>query len=405
MIFLLMHSFFLCTSKNINECNKLWGMNNEINGVIVSNIGIYMCVDDPLNLYSQNKPTSNILLSDKQLNIQNLNLNVQRKINQTQNISNSSLLNNTNYSYISNISDFIQTTTTELPTTTKLSTTTNNPTTIASTTTKLSTTTKALSNNENINLNYQFNQTSTKKNELQNLDVVQDNTIVIIVTCISTISILGLMFCCYRFFPITKKIFKKCYKKCKNRITEKKELPTVDNKIISKKRRITPSKINTNHVINMPPQVITPKRKVSLGFNTMSNNMTSPTKKWYTETFKNELSEINKKPSAPPAPRVQTPKLQVPTLEVDLNREGFLEKHVQNNKMINNRMDNLIRDMEDCKKNALTSLRDQKKSLKFKEIGHVKQRANSIENKIQKADLRKVRLNSWARNQEGTFRK
>ena len=405
MIFLLMHSFFLCTSKNINECNKLWGMNNEINGVIVSNIGIYMCVDDPLNLYSQNKPTSNILLSDKQLNIQNLNLNVQRKINQTQNISNSSLLNNTNYSYISNISDFIQTTTTELPTTTKLSTTTNNPTTIASTTTKLSTTTKALSNNENINLNYQFNQTSTKKNELQNLDVVQDNTIVIIVTCISTISILGLMFCCYRFFPITKKIFKKCYKKCKNRITEKKELPTVDNKIISKKRRITPSKINTNHVINMPPQVITPKRKVSLGFNTMSNNMTSPTKKWYTETFKNELSEINKKPSAPPAPRVQTPKLQVPTLEVDLNREGFLEKHVQNNKMINNRMDNLIQDMEDCKKNALTSLRDQKKSLKFKEIGHVKQRANSIENKIQKADLRKVRLNSWARNQEGTFRK
>ena len=80
MIFLLMHSFFLCTSKNINECNKLWGMNNEINGVIVSNIGIYMCVDDPLNLYSQNKPTSNILLSDKQLNIQNLNLNVQRLI-------------------------------------------------------------------------------------------------------------------------------------------------------------------------------------------------------------------------------------------------------------------------------------------------------------------------------------
>ena len=404
MIFLLMHSFFLCTSKNINECNKLWGMNNEINGVIVSNIGIYMCVDDPLNLYSQNKPTSNILLSDKQLNIQNLNLNVQRKINQTQNISNSSLLNNTNYSYISNISDFIQTTTTELPTTTKLSTTTNNPTTIASTTTKLSTTTKALSNNENINLNYQFNQTSTKKNELQNLDVVQDNTIVIIVTCISTISILGLMFCCYRFFPITKKIFKKCYKKCKNRITEKKELPTVDNKIISKKRRITPSKINTNHVINMPPQVITPKRKVSLGFNTMSNNMSSPTKKWYRETFKNELSEVNN-PSPPPPPRVKTPKLQVPTLEVDLNREGFLEKHVQNNKMINNRMDNLIRDMEDCKKNALTSLRDQKKSLKFKEIGHVKQRANSIENKIQKADLRKVRLNSWARNQEGTFRK
>ena len=387
-------------------------MNNEINGVIVSNIGIYMCVDDPLNLYSQNKPTSNILLSDKKLNIQNLDLNVQRKINQTHNISNSSLLNITNYTFISNISDFIQTTTelptttTKLPTTTtKLSTTTNNPTTIASTTTKLSTITKDLSDNENINLNYQFNQSSTKKNELQNLGIVQDNTIVIIVTSISTISIIGLMLCCYRFFPITKKICKKCYKKCKDRITKKKELPTIDNKLKSKKKRITPSKINTNHVINMPPQVITPKRKVSLGFNTMSNNMSSPTKKWYRETFKNELSDFNKKVSAPPAPRVATPKLQVPTLEVDLNREGFLEKHVQNNKIINNRMDNLIQDMEDCKKNAFTTSRVQKNSLNFKEVGHVKQRANSIENKIQRADLRKVRLNSWARNQEGTFRK
>ena len=52
LFFLFLHSFFLCSSKNINECNKLWGMNNEINGVTVSNIGIYMCVDDPLNIYS-----------------------------------------------------------------------------------------------------------------------------------------------------------------------------------------------------------------------------------------------------------------------------------------------------------------------------------------------------------------
>ena len=51
-LFLLFCSFFLCTSTNINECKKLWGMNNEINGVTVSNIGIYMCIDDPLNIYS-----------------------------------------------------------------------------------------------------------------------------------------------------------------------------------------------------------------------------------------------------------------------------------------------------------------------------------------------------------------
>ena len=49
-------------------------MNNEINGVTVSNIGIYMCIDDPLNIYSTiNNPTQDIVLTDQQLNIQNFN--------------------------------------------------------------------------------------------------------------------------------------------------------------------------------------------------------------------------------------------------------------------------------------------------------------------------------------------
>ena len=87
--FLFLHIFFLCSSKNINECNKLWGMNNEINGVTVSNIGIYMCIDDPLNIYSSiNNPTQDIVLSDQQLNIQNFNETIQRKINNTFNFSN-----------------------------------------------------------------------------------------------------------------------------------------------------------------------------------------------------------------------------------------------------------------------------------------------------------------------------
>ncbi len=426
MIFLLLiHSFFLCTSKNINECNKLWGMNNEINGVTVSNIGIYMCIDDPLNIYSipNTKSQNNIILSNKQLDIQNFNETIQRKINNTYNFTNitqylSTTTNNpttttTELPTTTNNPTTFASTTTELPTTTtnlpttkiELPTTTNNPTTFASTTTELPTTTEVFSNIENNNIQYQFNHSSTKKNELQNLDVVQDNTIVIIITSISTLSIIGLIGCCYRFFPITKKICKKCYKRCTKKIIEKKELPITDNKLKKKNRRITPSKINTNHVIDMPPQVITPRRKVSLGFNTMSNNMSSPTKKWYTETFKNELSEFKTHSPPPPAPRVTTPKLKVPTLHVDLNREGFLEKHVENNKMINNRMDNLIKDMEDCKKNVSTASRYQKQSLNFKEVGHVQQRVNSIEKRNRNPDLRKVRLNSWSRNQEGTFQK
>ena len=90
LFFLFLHSFFLCSSKNINECNKLWGMNNEINGVTVSNIGIYMCIDDPLNIYStlNTNTQNNIVLTDKQLNIQNFNETIQRKINNTYNFSN-----------------------------------------------------------------------------------------------------------------------------------------------------------------------------------------------------------------------------------------------------------------------------------------------------------------------------
>jgi hypothetical protein len=406
-------------------------MNNEINGVTVSNIGIYMCIDDPLNIYSTPNTNSHndIILSNKQLDIQNFNETIQRKINNTYNFTNitqylSTTTNNpttttnnptttttelptttNNPTTIAGTTTEIPTTSTELPTTKiELPTTTNNPTTIPSTTTELSMTTEVFSNNENNNLKYQFNQTSTKKSELENINVVPDNTIVIIITSLSTLSIIGLCLCCYRFFPITKKICKKYYKQCTKKINEKKELPISDNNLKRKKRRITPSKIKTNHVIDMPPQVITPRRKVSLGFNTMSNNMSSPTKKWYTETFKKELSEF-KTSSPPPAPRVKTPKLQVPTLEIDLNKEGFLEKHVENNKMINTRMDNLIQDMEDCKKNASTTSRNQKKSLNFKEVGHVQQRVNSIENRNRNPDLRKVRLNSWTRDQEGTFRK
>ena len=43
----------------------MWGMTNEINGVQVSKIGIYMCIDDPLNIYKTNQAidSKDILLS------------------------------------------------------------------------------------------------------------------------------------------------------------------------------------------------------------------------------------------------------------------------------------------------------------------------------------------------------
>ena len=68
---------FIIQGLSIENCNKMWGMTNEINGVQVSKIGIYMCIDDPLNIYNQNKPSvfssitdnSDMILTNNDLNI------------------------------------------------------------------------------------------------------------------------------------------------------------------------------------------------------------------------------------------------------------------------------------------------------------------------------------------------
>ncbi len=66
-------------NSNMIKCmnpKKLWGMTNEINDVTVSNIGIYMCFEDPLNLYNLPNTEStpkNVILSDKNLNYKSYN--------------------------------------------------------------------------------------------------------------------------------------------------------------------------------------------------------------------------------------------------------------------------------------------------------------------------------------------
>ena len=435
LFFTLIHYFFLCSSKNINECNKLWGMNNEINGVTVSNIGIYMCIDDPLNIYSTptaTNPENNIVLSNKLLDIQNFNETIQRKINNTYNLS--------------NITEFFPTTTinpttttTELPTTTtKLPTTTNNPTTtttklptiastttklpttttelptvannptttttelptVASTTTKLPTTTEVFSSNENKYYNtVKFNESKIP----QKRNITNDEPDVILIIIISISSTLLCCICCIRCNPL---IYEFCKRKCK-KITNRKSLqrkitpPPVNLKIEEKSKqkikRITPVKTShKEHVIDIPPQVITPKRKVSLGFNTMGTN-----ESWYKETFKNELSEFkDMEDQAPPAPKIPTPKAPIPTLQ------ATLDVHEKNNRRLNKRRDNLIDDLEKTKK----TFQHYNPNIKIKEIGHVKQRVNSIEKRKGNPDFRNVRLNSWARpggrgNNQGNINK
>jgi len=115
-------------------------MNNEINGITVSNIGIYMCFDDPLNLYNlPNKET----IENEEISFKNEKINVNLFNETIQNILNSSALNISLF----NSTEPSPTTTTELPTTTTVSptTTTELPTTtteLPTTTTELPTTTK-----------------------------------------------------------------------------------------------------------------------------------------------------------------------------------------------------------------------------------------------------------------------
>ena len=138
------------------NCNKLWGMNNEINGVTVSKIGVYMCVDDPLNIYknaftTENPVNSELILNENNFDINNFNSSIQDILNNSNVsniISNFSIVNNTNnilntsnITYVPEFNPNSTTTVTNLPTTTTMKSTTIPSTTTTSTTTNIQTTT------------------------------------------------------------------------------------------------------------------------------------------------------------------------------------------------------------------------------------------------------------------------
>jgi hypothetical protein len=395
-LFLLFYSFFLCTSTNINECKKLWGMNNEINGVTVSNIGIYMCIDDPLNIYSSiNKPSNQLILSDEQLNIQNFNESVQRKINNTINITNITqdtidIVFPTTTTPSPTSTTPYPTTTTPSPTTTTKSSTTTTPspttTTKSSTTTTPSPTTITLTPTTT-NLRINMSKSALNKNKESKIDDTKiDLPLIITITCVSILACI----LCIRCNPLVYEFIKRrCTKKIS--IAEKKELPqhTVKLNIKEKKqKKVTPLKGYARRgppPSKIPPQVITPKRKVSLGFNTMGNDQD-----WYKKTFQDELSQFKDMDPPPSAPKPPTPKLPIPTLKADL-----IDRHVHANKLINNKMDNIINNIENTKKEMSLDKKYQKHRMNIREVGKVQQRVNSIERKKRNPDFRDVRLNSW----------
>lgn len=137
-LFLIPLAFQLSNCENTENCNKLWGMTNDLNGITVSKISIYMCIDDPYNLYQNTPVTNNNVIEDLNTIVETTTPNLRGYdiSNITQNIT-------------TQIPTTTSTATTQIPTTapatTTTTTTTQIPTTAPTTTTQIPTTSAAAS--------------------------------------------------------------------------------------------------------------------------------------------------------------------------------------------------------------------------------------------------------------------
>lgn len=341
LIFLLMLSSVFSIDTN---CNKLWGMNNEINGVTVSKIGVYMCVDDPLNIYknaftTQNPVNSELILNENNFDINNFNSSIQNILNNSNVsniISNFSIVNNTNNilntSNITYVPEFnpnstttnLPTTTTMKPTTTTTTTTTTNiqttttiPTTTVPTTTQATITTQSLNNNItqfNDSVHYDALVSNIRKESID-IENKKDNTAVILTI---TFSIITCCFCGAICYLKREKI------KLKSNIIEN-DVPQL--KLPSKNQRkrfsksVVPAKTtrtlnslkappvpvppppglpvptlnNETFTINVNPnKPLTPvnNRRLKFSEKEVASVTTPKTHEWYKQTFADEINDL-----------------------------------------------------------------------------------------------------------------
>ncbi len=220
IIFLLFLPYICINSITVHNCKKLWGVANKINGITLSDMNLYICIDDPYNLYNNNDQfTSSIELNSAGGESESVTttLSPLSPINQKNksNISNVSHINITNITNITNIltsSTSSPTTTTipPIPTTTYLRAKNVTSTTISPTTFSPSSTTTTQNPNQNIPDNQNNNDiitviknvtinttTLTFQNDIsslptQNLETIEDNTpIIIILSVVGGLIIIG----------------------------------------------------------------------------------------------------------------------------------------------------------------------------------------------------------------------
>ena len=87
-------------SMDYTNCNKLWGVTQDANGRMLYKVGMYMCVEDPYNIYKnayssqiapplmlQNPQPNNITVNNSNITMQNITNISPNLINETKNVS------------------------------------------------------------------------------------------------------------------------------------------------------------------------------------------------------------------------------------------------------------------------------------------------------------------------------
>lgn len=322
MIYLLLYNIriIFVYSSDYSNCNKLWGVTQDANGKMLYKVGMYMCVEDPYNIYknsysSMPPPLLNVNSLPIPLNKTNISIggnittispnitknNFNHSINYTKLRNISGILNNSHHSTTTAISPTTITTTLSPTTTT---TTTLSPTTITTTTLSPTTTTTLSPITTTLSpttfKNYTSNQ-SNQSNQYTNLrstnggttENTTDNSpdIVLIIVIIVIVVILKVLICLVVYHKCkTKKITNE---NVKVETVEKEITKATTTKINVKPNNLLVDTSNKGKELKLNHDALTPNTRKIL------NESETSVKNWYKKTFKNELKDCNDVPMPP----------------------------------------------------------------------------------------------------------
>ena len=348
--YLLNLLYFVClkplsvSSMDYTNCNKLWGITQDANGKMLYKVGMYMCVEDPYNIYkSSGMPLpispNNLLLAPPTSDL-----------NMSNNITNNNITNNniTNISGVKNFTispksenksindtsfldeNFDNTTNKNISNKTTrffMSTTTLSPHTETITTIP-ETTTKNINVNKNIStISSKTNKTNAtlgytnlrSSNSIQSISTKQDNIDIVLIVVIVSVVVVVIISTCGFIYWKHNKSKKIVNQKTKEQETKeetyppKPEKPEIKQRQIHNKPKINPRQIPPNNKVfpgknNINLNVDTNKgRELKLNHEVLTpntrqilNESEASIKKWYKKTFHDELNQCSNDVPMPP---------------------------------------------------------------------------------------------------------